>query len=59
MTDRPQDGIDTYPLNRRYWSYRSRPVVLLGGSVEDNLFQIPDLAEHLDCLAAAGRRLDS
>ncbi len=40
--------------NPRYWEYKGRPIVLLGGSKEDNLFQIPDLAEHLDLLAAAG-----
>jgi len=50
----PVDGIDIYPANPRYWQYRGRPVLLLGGSVEDNLFQIPDLSEHLDLLANAG-----
>ena len=30
------------------------PNVWLGGSVEDNLFQIPDLEAHLDELRAAG-----
>jgi len=46
--------IDICPANPRYWQYDGRPVLLLGGSVEDNLFQIPDLIEHLDTLAAAG-----
>jgi hypothetical protein len=40
--------------NRRYWQYKGKPVLLLGGTREDNLFQIPDLREHLDELAAAG-----
>jgi len=26
-----------------YWEYDGKPVVLLGGSKEDNLFQIPDI----------------
>ena len=40
--------------NRYYWQYKGRPVLLLGGSVEDNLFQIRDLSAHLDVLKAAG-----
>lgn len=47
-------GIDIYPGNPYYWQFDGRPVLLLGGSVEDNLFQITDLAEHLDTLVAAG-----
>ncbi len=50
----PAAEIDVYPANPRYWQYGGRPVLLLGGSVEDNLFQIPNLCEHLDALAAAG-----
>ena len=37
-----------------YWEYDGMPVVLIGGSVEDNLFQIPDLGAHLDLLKSAG-----
>jgi len=37
-----------------YWEYRGQPTLLLGGSKEDNLFQIPDLKEHLDLLASVG-----
>jgi len=37
-----------------YWQYKGRPVLLLGGSKDDNLFQIPDLKEHLDEMARAG-----
>ena len=37
-----------------YWQFRGEPVLLLGGSVEDNLFQVPDLAAHLDLLRSAG-----
>ena len=33
--------IGVYKENPRYWQYKGRPVLLLGGSVEDNLFQIP------------------
>jgi hypothetical protein len=31
-----------------------QPVLLLGGSKDDNLFQIPDLKEHLDEMVAVG-----
>ena len=37
-----------------YWEYGGSPVLLLGGSVEDNLFQIPDLEAHLDLLKSVG-----
>ncbi|MFH1568971.1 MAG: hypothetical protein ABIL09_13325 [Gemmatimonadota bacterium] len=58
MPDEPTapatDRIEPYPPNPRYWQHRGEPVVLLGGSVKDNLFQIPDLAAHLDLLASVG-----
>jgi hypothetical protein len=38
----------------RYWEYRGKPTLLLGGSVEDNLFQIRDLKAHLDLLQSVG-----
>jgi hypothetical protein len=38
----------------RYWQYRGQPVLLLGGSKDDSLFQIPDLKEHLDQMVACG-----
>ncbi|MBX3747293.1 MAG: hypothetical protein KF833_18445, partial [Verrucomicrobiae bacterium] len=37
-----------------YWEYGGRTVLLLGGSKDDNLFQIPDLEEHLEAMARAG-----
>jgi hypothetical protein len=49
-----QDRIQPYPGNPFYWQYRGKPVLLLGGSVEDNLFQIPDLEAHLDLLTSVG-----
>jgi len=48
------DRIQPWPKNPYYWQYKGEPVLLLGGSVEDNLFQIPGLSEHLDTLAACG-----
>lgn len=46
--------ITAYEKNPFYWQYRGQPVLLLGGSVEDNLFQIADLEAHLDLLASVG-----
>jgi len=50
----PRDRIQPWPDNPRYWQYRGQPVLLLGGSQDDNLFQIPDLQEHLDEMARVG-----
>ena len=46
--------IRPFRANRRYWQYKGKPVLLLGGSVEDNLFQIPDIEGHLDLLQSVG-----
>ena len=49
-----EDRIQPYAGNRFYWQYMGEPIVLIGGSLEDNLFQIPDLEAHLDLLASVG-----
>ncbi|MGD9494851.1 MAG: hypothetical protein AB7Y46_00945 [Armatimonadota bacterium] len=49
-----QDRIRPWTQDARYWQYRGEPVLLVGGSREDNLFQIPDLEEQLDLLASVG-----
>lgn len=36
---RDQQGIQPWPENPWYWSYRGEPVLLLGGTDDDNLFQ--------------------
>src|SRR5690606_28824649 len=46
--------IRPWPANPWYWEHRGRPLVLLGTSKDDNLFQIPDLEAHLDEMAAVG-----
>ncbi len=51
---RNEDRIQPYVGNRFYWQYKGKPILLIGGSVEDNLFQIPNLREHLDLLASVG-----
>jgi hypothetical protein len=52
--EKNEDRIQPWPENPRYWQYQGQPVLLLGGSKDDNLFQIPDLVEHLDEIRAAG-----
>ena len=55
MTEMNNRGwIQPHTRNPFYWQYRGQPVLLLGGSVEDNLFQIPNLEEHLDLLKSVG-----
>jgi len=47
-------GISINNEDPRFWSYKGQPVLLLGGSAEDNLFQFKALAEHLDQLQVSG-----
>ncbi|MFZ5831226.1 MAG: DUF6298 domain-containing protein [Planctomycetota bacterium] len=47
-------AIRPWPENPRYWQFKGLPVLLLGGSKDDSLFQIPDLKEHLDEMARVG-----
>ncbi len=49
-----KDRIQIYKDNPRYWQYKGEPILLIGGSVEDNLFQIPNLREHLELLKSVG-----
>ena len=37
-----------------YFEFKGKPVLLLGGTVDDNLFQMEGLEEHLDLLVASG-----
>jgi hypothetical protein len=47
--------IRIYEQNPFYWEYNGQPVLLLGGSREDNMFNHPDgLEEHLDLLKSVG-----
>ncbi|MEL7535588.1 MAG: hypothetical protein AAFM91_00850 [Pseudomonadota bacterium] len=50
----PAAGIDIDEANSRFWQFDGERLVLIGGSVDDNLFQIDDLEAHLDELAAVG-----
>jgi hypothetical protein len=48
------DRIQPYQQNPYYWQYQGEPVLLLGGTKDDNLFQLPDLREHLEELKETG-----
>ncbi len=48
------DRIQPWPKDPRYWQHKGKPVMLLGGSKDDSLFQIPDLEKHLDEMVAVG-----
>ncbi len=48
------EAIQPWLKNPRYWQYHGEPVLLLGGSKDDNLFQLPDLKAHLDAMAQVG-----
>lgn len=52
--EKPGEGIKPGSHYLQYWTWNGKPVMLLGGSVEDNLFQIDTLTAHLDRLQAAG-----
>jgi hypothetical protein len=60
-SDRSENNnrIKPYYENPYFWQYKGKPVLLLGGSGDDNLFNHPEidgksLADHLDILVAAG-----
>jgi hypothetical protein len=54
------DRIQPWPENPFFWQYKGKPVLLVGGSDQDNLFNHPDslkpggLESHLDLIASVG-----
>ena len=51
--------IRPYEKNPYFWQYKGEPVLLIGGSAHDNLFNHPDvgpdgLESHLDLLVECG-----
>lgn len=54
-TGRLNDYIRPYTDNPYYWQYKGDPVILLGGTWQDNLFNHPvGLERHLDLLLESG-----
>ncbi|MFC1805940.1 DUF6298 domain-containing protein [Planctomycetota bacterium] len=52
--DKNADRIQPYARNKRYWQYKGKPVLLLGGSKTDHIFLLDDLEAHLDEMQAIG-----
>ena len=50
------DRIQPYAKNPRYWQFKGKPVLLLGGTDDDNLFQWTGkrLTDQLDTLVSVG-----
>ncbi len=46
--------IQPYTANPKYWQYKGKPVLLLGASNNDNLFQSSDVKAQLDLLHNIG-----
>ena len=46
--------IRPYEGNPSYWQYKGKPVLLLGATDNDNLFQNHNLLTHLDSLKESG-----
>jgi len=49
-----EEGIRIYGENPFYWEYDGNPVMLIGGTKNDNLFQVDDLKSHLELLHSVG-----
>jgi hypothetical protein len=49
-----ENEIKPYSKNPGYWQYKGKPTLLIGGTNDDNLFQIEHLKTHLDSLKDAG-----
>ncbi len=54
VTAAPAQSIRPWPSNKFYWEYKDQPVLLLGGTNNDNLFQSADAKAQLDLLASVG-----
>jgi hypothetical protein len=49
-----RNRIQPYSENPMYWQYKSKPIMLIGGSDSDNAFQLNYLEKHLDEMVAHG-----
>jgi hypothetical protein len=54
IEENQQTGIRPWSENPSYWEYNGQPVLLLGATDNDNLFQNNNLKTHLDSLAEIG-----
>jgi len=51
---REEDRLQPWSENPRYWQYKGKPVMLLGGSKTDHIFLAEGLLEHLNEIRDAG-----
>jgi hypothetical protein len=51
VSQQDNNRIKPYDQNNYYWQYKGKPLMLTGGSKDDNLFQIKGLKSHLDQMA--------
>ncbi|MBE0675474.1 MAG: hypothetical protein IH591_12505 [Bacteroidales bacterium] len=49
-----QDHLKPWSENPRYWQYKGKPILLLGGSKTDHIFLADGLLEHLNEIHEAG-----
>ncbi len=53
-TQEIDNSLKPWTSNPKYWQYLGQPVLLLGATDNDNLFQSPDMVEQLDLLVKNG-----
>jgi len=53
-TSEPDYALKPWTSNPKYWQYKGKPLLLLGATDNDNLFQSPDMVEQLDLLVKNG-----
>lgn len=53
-SENKNDAIRPWTENSHYWQYNGKPVLLLGATDNDNLFQNVNLESHLDSLSSVG-----
>ncbi len=49
-----QKGIHPGKIHKQFWTYNGQETLLLGASDDDNLFQMKDVAKHLELLKKNG-----
>ena len=56
IANNPDGSIRPYPKNSWYWEYKGEPIMLLGASDDDNLFQwgSDSLVRQLDLMKSVG-----
>ncbi len=53
-TSGTDNSLKPWTSNPKYWQYKGKPVLLLGATDNDNLYQSPDMMDQLDLLVKNG-----